>query len=505
MNFETLNQIMKENRELGSYLHLNTIEGFQSVKAQPMEGTHYVSVVNGIALVHLIGPIFPRANMMTEMSGATSIQQYGSDFFKAYNDKEVKGVIQVVDSPGGDVRGIGENAKMINRMVKSGQKPVKTYVQGYLASAAYYTGSTSEEIVSDHSGLSGSIGVVLSGQKKDDNSFEIVSSVSPDKRPDPSDPQGRAVLKEQVDDLANIFVSDVSKYRGVEKQKVLDDYGKGAVKVGPRARTAGLVDRLSSLSQVVEEMGRAATTTRVAVGKAAGWNEATIENLMYAFKEESLDAQDSDDSILDAQMLEAEEKVNMGFKDMLNRIKPTSKTLDNDTAQVTTPATESPKDKVAEGATTAAGTGATNNANLLQVSREDLMNQASDAGELFASKLVTSKKIYPFQQAGAAVEFINARADDAMLGGKITYINPLGEAVEGTREQAVTSKYEALQPHSLTEQAVEGVRTGAVTANVLAEGDEEKVKVEGVSDERKKQLLASSTQGRSALANQSKA
>lgn len=437
-----------------------------------MEGTQHVQVVNGIALINLIGPIYPRANVMTSYSGATSIQKYTNEFLMAYNNKDIKGVIQVVDSPGGDVRGIGESAKYINQAVKAGRKPVKTYASGYMASAAYYIGSTGQELISERSGMSGSIGVVLSGTKKDENSFEIVSSVSPNKRPDAFSDEGKSVLQQQVDDLAEIFVSDVAKYRGVDKQTILDNYGKGAVFAGPRAKKHGLVDRVSTLSQVIEEMERDTTTSRMTVGKAAGWSEQTIAVL---FDTEGLQA--NGEPITDESLMEQEEKINMGLSDMMAKFLPSTQTIEGG-------------DDEALNA----------NQDVTVLTREELEAKFELAGENFSQKLVIAGHIFPAQQALAAVDFINASADDALITGDISYVNMKGELVKGSRVDAVRARYEAMPKHGVTEKAVAAIKDGQIAAKVLVEADEEIVTKEELDQARVDSLLAKTPAGRATMA-----
>jgi hypothetical protein len=50
-----------------------------AASAKRLEGARYAVVDDGIAVVPVFGPIFPRANMMTEMSGATSADMLKHD------------------------------------------------------------------------------------------------------------------------------------------------------------------------------------------------------------------------------------------------------------------------------------------------------------------------------------------------------------------------------------------------------------------------------------------
>jgi hypothetical protein len=48
--------------------------------AQKLAGSQRAYLVEGVAIIPITGPIFPRANMMTEMSGATSITMLLNDY-----------------------------------------------------------------------------------------------------------------------------------------------------------------------------------------------------------------------------------------------------------------------------------------------------------------------------------------------------------------------------------------------------------------------------------------
>ena len=50
--------------------------------AQRLAGTSRAFLVDGVAILPITGPIFPRANMMTEYSGATSINTLTDDYRK---------------------------------------------------------------------------------------------------------------------------------------------------------------------------------------------------------------------------------------------------------------------------------------------------------------------------------------------------------------------------------------------------------------------------------------
>jgi ClpP class serine protease len=148
------------------------------------------------------------------------------------------------------------------------QKTVIAYVYGLGASAAYWIASAASEIVLAETGEVGSIGVVAAytsrkeeRKKKGIEDYEIVSSQSPNKRPDPATQTGKSQIQATVDQLADIFIGAIARNRGVEVKDVLENYGKGGVLVGNEAIESGLADRIGSLETLITEQKAKQTKT----------------------------------------------------------------------------------------------------------------------------------------------------------------------------------------------------------------------------------------------------
>ncbi len=210
-----------------------------------------------IAVISVIGPIFPRANLMTALSGATSISKLTSQFKTALEDPNIGGIILSIDSPGGEVTGVNEFSQLLYE--SRGKKPITAYVPGMAASAAYWLASAADEIVLAETGEAGSIGVVAAysddkeaQKKRGVMTHEIVSSQSPMKRPDYSTKEGRAQIQSVVDDLAAVFVSTVARNRGVSEDHVLEEFGQGGIYVGTRAVDRRMADRVGTFDSVVQ-------------------------------------------------------------------------------------------------------------------------------------------------------------------------------------------------------------------------------------------------------------
>ena len=217
-----------------------------------------LTVVDGIAVIGLIGPIFPRANMMTEMSGATSLSKVRGEFLAAMADPSVKAVVFNVDSPGGVVTGIGDFAAEVAAWSK--RKPVNAVATGVMASAAYWIASAATRIVVSPTAMVGSIGVATAQTKqvapdeKGRIEVEIVSTNAPNKRTDPTDSAGRAEIVARLDAVEAEFLKAVAANRGVSVDKVKADFGRGGVVVGAAALAAGMADKVGTLDSVLAEL-----------------------------------------------------------------------------------------------------------------------------------------------------------------------------------------------------------------------------------------------------------
>lgn len=236
-----------------------------------------------IALLTMRGPLVRYATLFSDISGATSIQTLAKNFAAAIDDPNVAGVIIEADSPGGAVAGTHEFAEMI--FGARGSKPIVTYVGWQLASAAYWIGTAADEVVIDRTSMVGSIGVLYtvtdtsaSDARRGIRTLEFVSSQSPHKRIDLDADEGRAKIQKIVDDVADVFVESVAKYRNVAVETVLSEFGQGNVLVGAEAIDAGMADRLGSLEQVIAGMQKATASGTNRFGTRRSYSMATVGN-----------------------------------------------------------------------------------------------------------------------------------------------------------------------------------------------------------------------------------
>jgi ClpP class serine protease len=257
-----------ERRQAEGDLWLRTdLQAVIGGSPQRLEGARYaMRTADGVAIVPVIGPIFPRANMMTEMSGAVSASMLANDLRLAANNPDIGAIMLLVDSPGGSPTGINALADQLHAM--RGKKRMIAHVSGSAASAAYWIASAVPEVAIEKTGMVGSIGVVASIAKQVQPSadgtlaIEIVSTNAPNKRPDPQAEEGVAEIRTLLDAIETQFIADVARGRGVPVATVRSDFGGGGMKVGATAVTAKMADRVQSYERTYSELARTAANER---------------------------------------------------------------------------------------------------------------------------------------------------------------------------------------------------------------------------------------------------
>lgn len=242
--------------------HNPTPEALEAYRATAARFGERVKVRENVALLYAQGPMFKGANLMTEISGATSYDILRRDLQAGLDSTSIDAIMICMDTPGGESHGCDELAAAIYdaRSIK----PIETYVSGYATSAGYWLAAATSRITISPLGTVGSIGAVLAvadRRKAEERSgvqrIEFVSSQSPGKRPDPATDDGRARLQKFVDDIGDVFVGAVAKYRGVKAEHVIEKYGRGGIEVGANAVNLGMADGVGQF-----EAALAALSTR---------------------------------------------------------------------------------------------------------------------------------------------------------------------------------------------------------------------------------------------------
>ncbi|MCF6309109.1 MAG: signal peptide peptidase SppA [Sulfurimonas sp.] len=192
---------------------------------------------NNLQQINLTGPIIMVSEVIEQIDNATS-------------DSSIKGVLFVVDSPGGAVAPSIEIAYAIKRLKE--RKPVVVYASGTLASGGYYASIWANEIIANPGSMVGSIGVIMQGT----NFSELMNKVGIKsqsvqagkyKKVGTGDREWTSYEVNELNKVINgtydLFTTDVAEARGLDINK-RDLFANAHIFTAKQAKNVGLVDSI---------------------------------------------------------------------------------------------------------------------------------------------------------------------------------------------------------------------------------------------------------------------
>lgn len=209
-------------------------------------GMTRTTVRDGVGIMQIRGPLFTHENFLTWLFGFDTYESLAKDFQNLMGDSNVKGVALNFHSPGGLTAGVDDLASMIYDARGIKPQGLVARAGGDMSSAAYWLGSSADQIHVASTGMVGSIGTVVQFTQEDPGTVTIVSDQSPMKRPDPATAEGQAEVKGLLNALSDVFISRVARNRGTTPENVLENFGKGGVKVGQAAVDSGMADQVTT-------------------------------------------------------------------------------------------------------------------------------------------------------------------------------------------------------------------------------------------------------------------
>jgi len=176
----------------------------------------------------------------------------------AKTDKNIKGVLFKVNSPGGAVAPSIELAYAIKELNKI--KPVVAYASGTMASGSYYASIWASKIVSNPGSMIGSIGVIMESV----DASELMSNIGIKtqnikigtyKEAGTPTRQWSKIEKEELNkvikDTYDMFVADVANARGLKKEKH-KEFADAHIFTATQAKKVGLIDTVATISKAKE-------------------------------------------------------------------------------------------------------------------------------------------------------------------------------------------------------------------------------------------------------------
>lgn len=183
----------------------------------------------------------------------------------AFEDSGSKGVVLLINSPGGSPVQAGMINDEITRLKAKHNKPVYAVVEETCASAAYYIAAATDQIFVDKASIVGSIGVLMDGfgftgtmeklgvERRLLTAGENKGFLDPFS---PLDDKQRAFAQHMLNEIHTQFIAVVKAGRG---SRLADnpDIFSGLFWTGQHAIDLGLADHLGSLDEVARNVVKA--------------------------------------------------------------------------------------------------------------------------------------------------------------------------------------------------------------------------------------------------------
>lgn len=198
------------------------------------------SSLANVARIDLKGTIIQSDSFLEELS-------------KLENNPNIKGVLLVIDSPGGTIPPSVEISEAVKRI--RSKKPIVAYAQGSMASGSYLAGVWADRIIANKGALVGSIGVILNGVDVSELAEKlgiktqilkagIYKEAGTFMRPwnQAEEEMLKGLIKEQYE----MFVSEVVAARNLEITKE-GEFAQGRVFSANSALKLGLVDSIGGI------------------------------------------------------------------------------------------------------------------------------------------------------------------------------------------------------------------------------------------------------------------
>ena len=197
--------------------------------------------VANLQKIELFGPILDVSKTLNEIE-------------KAKQNSNIKGVLLVVNSPGGSVAPSVELAYAIKELKSI--KPVVVYASGVIASGSYYASIWANKIIVNPGSMVGSIGVIMQGVNAEELMEKIgvsTQTVKAGKYKESGTPTRKwfdyekEQLQSVIDDTYNMFISDVANARKLDV-KDHTQFADAKIFTASQAKKVGLVDEVATIS-----------------------------------------------------------------------------------------------------------------------------------------------------------------------------------------------------------------------------------------------------------------
>ncbi|PLY09379.1 MAG: signal peptide peptidase SppA [Arcobacter sp.] len=197
--------------------------------------------------IELQGPILKVDKVLEEIQAAKT-------------NTDIKGVLFVVNSPGGSVAPSVELAYAIKEL--QAVKPVIAYASGVMASGSYYASIWADKIIANPGSMIGSIGVIFQGANVEELMKKIGISTQTIKAGKYKESgtfsrewneYEKEELESIITDTYDMFITDVARARKLKKENH-EEFANAHIFTSRQAKKVGLVDEVGTISIAQDEL-----------------------------------------------------------------------------------------------------------------------------------------------------------------------------------------------------------------------------------------------------------
>ncbi|HEG7079868.1 TPA: signal peptide peptidase SppA [Campylobacter jejuni] len=229
-----------------------------------------------VLLLIVIWILIPSANSSSNLANLERIDLKGEIFdssavlekiINAKNDSNIKGVLFVIDSPGGAFAPSMELALAIKDLKI--KKPVLVYASGTMASGSYLAGVGANKILANPASFIGSIGVIMQGADLSglanklgikEQTIQAGEFKSAGTFARAWNEKERNFLQGLIDQSYDLFTGFVAKERALDLNKK-DQWANARVFLAAKAKELGLIDELSNYENAKKELEKLANVS----------------------------------------------------------------------------------------------------------------------------------------------------------------------------------------------------------------------------------------------------
>ncbi|HHS6540773.1 TPA: signal peptide peptidase SppA [Campylobacter jejuni] len=229
-----------------------------------------------VLLLIVIWILMPSANSSSNLANLECIDLKGEIFdssavlekiINAKNDSNIKGVLFVIDSPGGAFAPSMELALAIKDLKI--KKPVLVYASGTMASGSYLAGVGANKILANPASFIGSIGVIMQGADLSglanklgikEQTIQAGEFKSAGTFARAWNENERNFLQGLIDQSYDLFTGFVAKERALDLNKK-DQWANARVFLAAKAKELGLIDELSNYENAKKELEKLANVS----------------------------------------------------------------------------------------------------------------------------------------------------------------------------------------------------------------------------------------------------